>query len=140
MTDHAKLIARLRACLLELHTSPVRGDSVVMKHSVLVELLGQAIAALDAAAQPEPAEWERIAREDDSDPAVRCPYCGCCDEATVTLQPDTLNHLTAGAVHVVVPVWTCSVCAQSWTGHRAETIRDGAVRAALNAAAQGGEQ
>ena len=66
----------------------------------------------------------------DCDPVVRCPSCGCVNDASVSNREDVIEHLTKGKIPVVVPVWTCHACDESWTGHRSEAIRDAAVLAA----------
>jgi len=46
-----------------------------------------------------------------------------------------MQHLHKGEVTAVVPVWTFNACGESWTGHRAERIRDMAMAQAKPASA-----
>jgi hypothetical protein len=63
---------------------------------------------------------------------LTCPFCGALNEAEVTNQEETLYPGRGGPMTVVVPVWTCLLCHQSWTNWVAERIRDDALASALD--------
>lgn len=100
-----------------------------LQNSEIASKSGTHLAAL---AQPGAGE---SAAEDDSDPLVKCPSCGCCNDASVSNREDVVEHLYKGPIPCVVPVWTCHACDFSWTGHRSEAIRDAAVAALQSAPA-----
>lgn len=73
---------------------------------------------------------EPPAPQEPNEPVVTCANCGTVNEASVANREDVIAHLHKGSIPVVVPVWTCHVCGQSWTGDRGELIREAAVTAA----------
>ena len=69
---------------------------------------------------------------------ITCPFCGGMNEASVQNKEEVVDLImtptiiNVTSVTVVVPVWTCHLCEQSWTNWVAEDIRTSALLEVLD--------
>jgi hypothetical protein len=63
---------------------------------------------------------------------ITCPFCGGMNEAQVQNKEEWLYPGRGQPFIIVVPVWTCHLCAKRWTNWIAEQIRDDALASALD--------